>query len=129
MDLVELTGMCVACSPNTVWMAWISIRSIGRRGGAVGVDIVHLGRRYAGIGQGGVHGAGPAAAGGVGCGHVIGIAADPAAEDLGVNPGLAPARVGQGFEDQNARAFTQGHALAITIERTCNSRDPQPEGR
>ncbi len=49
--LVELTRTRIASSPNTARMAAVSLRSFMRRGGAVRVDVVDVGRRGARIGQ------------------------------------------------------------------------------
>ncbi len=90
---------------------------VGRGAGAVGADVAHLGRRGADVGERPLHGAGGAVRLRVGGGHVVGVAGEPVAGELGVDPRAAAQRPLERLEHQHRRSLAGDHPLAVAVER------------
>ena len=90
------------------------IVEVGR--GAVGVDVTHLLRRNAAVGQRHGHGFGAAAAVRKGGGDVVSVAGGAVAHHLGVD--LRPAGLGvfQFLQKQHARALAHDEAAALRVK-------------
>ncbi len=85
--------------------------------GAVGVDVVDLVRRQAGVVQGGLHGLGCARTVLGRGGQMVGVGAAAVAQNLAVDarpPGLGPAQL---FQHQYRRAFAADEAVALLVKR------------
>ena len=86
-----------------------------RRARAVGVDVVDLFGRDAGIAQGVAHHEHHAAAAGVGRGDVVGIRRHAAADELGVHFCAPRLGVLVFFEHQRAGPFAEHEAVAVLV--------------
>src|SRR5580692_8618469 len=88
-----------------------------RGGGAVRVDVADVFRLELGVLDGGAHDAVCAVAVGGGLRDVVGVAGHAVADDFGEDGGVAFLRVLQGFEDEDAGAFTNYETVAAGVER------------
>ena len=89
---------------------------VGRRG-AVRVDVVDVGGREARVLQRAGHRARGAVALGIGRRHVMRVARHPVPHDLAVDPGVAPARVLERLQHEDAPALAAHEAVAPGVER------------
>ena len=85
-------------------------------GGAVGVDVAHLLRRNAAVGQRHGHGFGAAAAVRKGGGDVVSVAGGAVAHHLGVDFGPPGPGVLQLLQKQHARALAHDEAAALRVK-------------
>jgi len=84
----------------------------------VGVDVVDLFRRDAGVGKRHQHGAGLAPARRVGLRQVLRIRGDAVTDELGVDVRASPRRVTELLEHEHGAGLTHDEAVAIGLERT-----------
>ena len=93
-------------------------RVADRRAGGMGVDVVDLAGLDPRVGQGLAHGGGGRGRVGAGNHVVVGVAAGPAAGDLGVGMRAATAGVAGPLEDERHSSLTEHEAVSAAVEWT-----------
>jgi len=116
MDFTELTGIWRARSPKTVLDGPGLHLVVELRGGAVGVDVVHLVRGNARPLQGGLHRLGGALPVLQGLCDVEGVSARPVADDFGQDGGPALAGELQVLQDEDASPLADDKTVAPGVE-------------
>src|SRR6185437_13681288 len=94
------------------------VEIVGRRGGAVCVDVLNIARLEPGIAHCTLHCALSTLAIRCGCGEVIRITGRAIADDLGEDGRNARTRMLEFLEYDDAGAFTHDEAVACRVERT-----------
>ncbi len=96
------------------WQGLKLVIEFGR--GAMGIDVGDVFRLEPGVGHGVSHGPVGAVSLGIGGRHVVGVAGEAVAHDLGID--ARPALVGmlQGFQDQDRRPFRDDEAVTALVE-------------
>ena len=89
------------------------------RGGAVGIEVLHLVGIDLRIRQGTAHGAAWAVH--VGCCHMTGVCASSIANQLGINTSTTRFSVFIFFQHHHTCAFAQHKTVAVTVPRTRRS--------
>ena len=129
IDFVELTGMLVGALAEDALDRGRLGGVVGRRRGAVGVDVVDVVRRQAGVVERQADGALGAFAVDAGRDDVVGVRAGAVAGELGEDAGAAALGVLQRLEDEDAGALGADEAVAVGVEGTAGLRRVVGAGR